>query len=298
MSFYSPPVTNTDGEGYLTMSLIQIGLVDTTKTLDSEVVQEAAAAINIQIARDLSQFWDIDATVVFLPRPDKIPIGVWPVRLVHSLPPREGGFHLTRHNQPYAKVIAHPGDNGWTIDASHEILEMLVDPFGNRMQTGQAIAISREGTITDTDGQFSYLVEVCDPCEAASCAYSIQGIAVSDFLTPHFYDSAASFGTRYSFTGAIAAPRQVLPGGYVSYLNLATNKWQQIFWVDSGKPPTIRSLGSAAAKSLRLWIDSNVATYIEEKKVKREANTRLNDECRRRRASLADLAHSHAQLYI
>jgi hypothetical protein len=56
---------------------------------------------------------------------------VWPVQLVKSLPPGEGGFHLDKHNQPYAKVIAAPDDDSWTIDASHETIEMLIDPSGN-----------------------------------------------------------------------------------------------------------------------------------------------------------------------
>lgn len=62
--------------------------------------------------------------------------------LVRSLPPGEGGYHTDKHNQPYAKVIASANDDSWTVDASHEIIEMLIDPYGNRMQTSESIAIS------------------------------------------------------------------------------------------------------------------------------------------------------------
>ena len=129
---------------------------------------------------------------------------MWPVQLVKTLPPGEGGFHLDKHNQPYAKVIADPGDDSWTIDASHETIEMLVDPSGNRMQSSQSIEIVG-GKIQDGTGQFEYLVEACDPCEANNYGYTVQGVAVSDFITPHFYDPVAASGTRYSFTGRYRA---------------------------------------------------------------------------------------------
>jgi hypothetical protein len=224
------------------MSLIQVGLVDKTKAIDPELMQAVAAALTIQVTRDLPQFWNVQATVTYEPSASKIPAGVWPVFLVKTLPPGEGGFHLDQHNQPYAKVIASPGSDEWTIDASHETLEMLVDPNGNRLQPSTSIQIEN-GKIVDGTGQFAYLVEACDPCEADSFAYPIQGVAVSDFLTPHFYDPVVTPGTRYSFTGAIKAPRQILPGGYISWVNQQTDEIQQLLWVDPTKAPKIVNPG-------------------------------------------------------
>ncbi len=193
------------------MSVIQVGLVDTTGRINSDLMHAAAAALNIQVTRDLLQFWNVQATVQYLPHAGKIPAGVWPVQLVRQLPPGEGGFHLDKHNQPYSKVIASPDDDTWTVDASHETLEMLVDPYGNKMQSSNAIEIVG-GKIQDGTGQFNYLVEACDPCEANNYGYTINGVLVSDFITPHFYDPVVTPGTRYSFTGALKAPRQILPG--------------------------------------------------------------------------------------
>jgi hypothetical protein len=238
------------------MSVIQIGLVDMTGKLDPQLVHDAALALNLQVTRDLPQFWPIHATVAYLPSPHKVPAGVWPVQLVKSLPPGEGGFHSDRHKQPYSRVIGTPHDPTWTIDASHEILEMLVDPYGNRMHSSVAIEIVGH-KIQDGTGQFGYLVEACDPCEDNSYAYTINGIAVSDFITPHYYDPVVTAGTRYSFCGHIKAPRQILPGGYISFVNNAKDEWQQILWVDPSKPPELRDLGPAPKdKSLREWIDS------------------------------------------
>ena len=69
------------------MSVIQVGLVDTTGKIDPELVQSAAAALNIQVIRDLPQYWNVKATVTYLPGASKVPAGVWPVQLVASLPP-------------------------------------------------------------------------------------------------------------------------------------------------------------------------------------------------------------------
>src|SRR5581483_61067 len=200
--------------------------------------------------------WSVTATVMYLPSPKSIPAGVWPVQLVKSLPPGEGGFHMDKHKQPYSKVIATPGSDGWTVAASHEVLEMLVDPYGNRLQSSVAIEVKGE-KIQDGTGQFGYLVEACDPCEADKYGYSINGVVVSDFITPHFYDPLVTPGTRYSFTGAIKGPRQILPGGYISWINAEKDKWQQLQYIDPNAPPKIVDLGPAdQKKSVREWVDS------------------------------------------
>jgi hypothetical protein len=88
------------------MAVNQIGLVDMTGQIEVDLVHSAAIALNLQVTRDLPQFWPVSATVMYLPNPDKIPAGIWPVQLVKTLPPDEGGFHSDKHKQPYAKAIA------------------------------------------------------------------------------------------------------------------------------------------------------------------------------------------------
>jgi hypothetical protein len=282
------------------MSVIQIGLVDATGQLDPELVQIVAAALNIQVTRDLPQYWPVAATVMYLPGTNKVPAGVWPVQLVKSLPPGEGGFHLDKHKQPYAKVIASSQSDGWTIAASHEVLEMLIDPYGNKVQSSVAIEIVN-GKIQDGTGQFGYLVELADPCESDQYGYTVNGVAVSDFITPRFYDPLETPGTRYSFTGAIKAPRQVLPGGYISWINSEEDKWQQLQYIDPNKPPTIVDLGPAdSRRSLREWIDSiespsklQTVTRISE----HPSNSPLLEYGKKRRAALDHIALAKARLY-
>jgi hypothetical protein len=69
------------------MSLVtQIGLMDTTGTVDAQLMETVAAALNLQVTRDLPQFWPITATVIHLSNPRRVPPGVWPVQLIRELP--------------------------------------------------------------------------------------------------------------------------------------------------------------------------------------------------------------------
>jgi hypothetical protein len=281
------------------VSIIQVGLVDATGNINPELVQAAAAALNIQVTRDLPQFWPVQATVQYLPNHAKVPAGVWPVQLVARLPPGEGGFHLDKHNQPYAKVIATVADDSWTIDASHETIEMLIDPYGNRMQSSLAIEIDG-GKVQDGTGQFNYLIEACDPCEANGFGYTINGIVVSDFITPHFYDPIITPGTRYSFTGALTGPRQIAPGGYISFVNQETDEWQQILFVDPNQPPTLHDLGPASGASLRAWIDTQMSKGELGGKLRhtvRHRTPKLTQRERDRRAKLDRVAARRGQMY-
>jgi hypothetical protein len=273
------------------MLAAKVGLVDTTGTIDTATLAAAAAALNIQVTRDLSQFWPVAATVSYLPDYRNIPPGYWPVQLVRSLPQGEGGFHMTAHNQPYAKVIATPGTNEWTVDASHEIIEMLVDPYGNWLLTSISIEIA-DGQVRDGAGRFEFLVEACDPCEGDPYTYQIDGISVSDFITPHFYDPQATIGTRYSFTGAIKYPRQILPGGYVSWVDPATLEMQQILWVDQNEPPQWRNLGRAPGGSLRLHVEAKTHGLTRENRKPVPAEARATRAACRERLDVAGRARA------
>jgi len=280
------------------MSLIQVGLVDKTGKISPTLLQSAAAALNIQVTRDLPQFWSVQATVRYLPSATHIPAGVWPVFLVKELPPGEGGFHMDQHNQPYAKVIASPDSEEWTIDASHETLEMLVDPYGNRLQNSTSIEIVK-GKIQDGTSEFGYLVEACDPCEADGFGYAIQGVRLSDFITPHFYDPLETTGTRYSFTGAITRPRDILKGGYISWVNHTKNELQQLLWVDPG-PPVIKDLGAATGLSLRIFVDNAMrksAPKNSHRTYGRNLPKALAKRAATKRASLESIAADRAKLY-
>jgi hypothetical protein len=274
---------------------VRIVLVDTTATIDPGIMVAAAEALNVQVTRDLPQFWGVSATVSYGPDPNSVPQGLWPVLIVDALQANEGGFHLTAQNQPYAKVVNTPASDDWTIDASHETIEMLVDPFGNRLQPSAAIWLNG-GQIVEAGGKFEYLVEACDPCEAAAFAYPIDGIMVSDFITPSFYDRVAAPNGRYSFTGAVAAPRQILPGGYITWVDPQSYQLTQILWTDPSAPPYLNTLGVPPPNmSLRAFVESITHPIV---RAQRAAVTQTTLQARRNdRLSLAAAARVRATHY-
>jgi phosphatidylserine/phosphatidylglycerophosphate/cardiolipin synthase-like enzyme len=240
---------------------IRIGLVSRSQTVDFPTLVRVANGLSVQISRDMAPIWSVNGTVVALENPDHIEPGIWPVYVVDELDPGMGGFHQTEHNQPFAMV--QTGDT-WSLSASHEVLEMLVDPSGNRLVAAPAIAIV-DNELQDADGKFEYLVEVCDPLEDASCAYLVDGILVSDFYTPNYFDPAGTAGARYSFSGRITRPRQVLPNGYLTWFNPSNNKLQQVRHFGAleivdlavGKPGGGAMTGG---RSLRGFVDSTTVS--------------------------------------
>ena len=61
----------------------------------------------------------------------------------------------------------------------------------------------------------SYLVEVGDPCETFS--YSIDGVSVSDFVTPEYYNNNAPLNTEFDLLRKLRQPLQVSNGCYISF---------------------------------------------------------------------------------
>jgi hypothetical protein len=269
--------------------------VDKTGSIDADTLAATAAAFNTQVQRDLPKFWGVNASVRALPNPKKIPVGVWPVMIVSNLPPGEGGVHEDKHHQPFALVEMSQERDMWTIAASHEIVEMLVDPYGNRMHSSRSIEVHGKD-IVDGPQEFSYLVEAADPCEGDPFAYSIEGVAVTDFITPNFYDPVTTSGARYSFTGAIQRPRQILAGGYISWVNPADNEWYQLQYFDPSAAPKIVKLGPASntGGNLRTWVDSLSRPLRRKDRKAAEAVTRTRAE---RRSFLDMAAKSRAELY-
>jgi len=212
--------------------LRHVGIVSQSKKLKSSDVAAAAAAIQKQVSRDFGPIWQVEATVSYYEKLTDIPLGYWPVIIKDNIHQQgAGGVHLDDNKQPYALVQA---GNYWQLATSHETLEMLADPAGNRLMTGTS---PKKG-----EGRVQFLVEVCDPCEATAFGYHVNGILLSDFYTPHYFDPAVSVGTRYSFTGAITQPRQVLKEGYLSWFDPLTKHWLQEQYF--GSKPTITDLGT------------------------------------------------------
>lgn len=227
------------------MQLYHIGLVSQTKKISASELQLVAAALQKQVTRDFGPIWHVQATIDAFAQLSDVPLGYWPVIIQDKIDdPTAAGYHDDDHHQPYALVQY---SRTWSLTASHEVLEMLCDPFGNRLVTANSI---KKG-----QGRVRYLVEVCDPSEDDVFAYSVNGILVSDFYTPNYFDPVTAPGVRYSFTGSIKRPMQILKGGYLSWLNPSDGEWYQATFF--GTKQSIRKLSEMKSMtgSLRSRID-------------------------------------------
>jgi hypothetical protein len=225
---------------------VHLALVSIVQGHDPGDVSRVAAALQRQATRDFAPIWGLRATVDAFPRLEDVPLGYWPMIVATDIhTPGAAGVHEDKNGQPFALIEM---SDSWSLTASHEMLEMLADPFGKRVIPGKS---PKRG-----QGRVEFLVEVCDPCEASQFAYTVNGILVSDFYTPNFFDPMQSDATRYSFTGALTKPRQVLRGGYLSWHDpVSDHWWQETFF---GQRRQFRDLGvlTGATGSLRTWIDS------------------------------------------
>lgn len=195
--------------------LVAITTTLTHNEISPSELAHVAGALQKQVTRDVAPAWRLPATVVSQPDPSKVPHGYWPITVMGDVKePGALGYHSDVHNQPFS-VVQY--DRDWPITCSHELLEMLGDPFGSRMIVGDSLVPGQ--------GRVQYLLELCDPCELF--VYNVDGIRVSDFLLPAYHNPFGRPQTPYSFTGRIRKPREVPRGGYLSWYVPKTREWWQ-----------------------------------------------------------------------
>jgi hypothetical protein len=234
----------------------QIALVSDTSTVRFSDVSSVAAALQKQATRDFGPLWKVNGTVSAFDALESVPADYWPVIIRDDIgQPGAAGYHTDDNGQPFSLVQA---DDQWQLTASHETLEMLADPFGNRTIAGSPPPQAPRPL--SALRRVVYLLEVCDPCEDAQFAYGVNGQQLSDFITPHYYDPNGGSGRLYSFRGNVKGPHTVLESGYVSFGNPVTNEWYQII-VTNGHAQ-VRDLGklNRNGRSLRESIDDLVRT--------------------------------------
>jgi hypothetical protein len=211
--------------------LLHIALVSLTGEVSLSQLAPVSAAIQKQVSRDFGPMWNVEATIDVFDKLEDVPVGYWHVLLQDELPNGAAGLHKRDDNkQPFALVAL---TNNWPVFMSHEVLEMLVDPQGTFTRAGNSL---KKG-----QGRVEYLIEVCDPCQDSQFAYSVNSVLVSDFYTPNYFDPVKSGGVRYSYSGQVKGPREVLDGGYLSWFEPQSRHLFQL-QVD-GKKQTILDKG-------------------------------------------------------
>jgi hypothetical protein len=270
----------------------QIALVSEIDGFDFTALTQVSAALQKQVTRDVGPIWGVESTVDAFQSLDDVPLGYWPILVTDQPLGNAAGVHLDKDGQPYALVET---SESWSLTTSHECLEMLVDPFGNRMIAGPSPV--------ETQGRVEFLVEVCDPCEDAQFAYTVNDILVSDFYTPHFFDPTPGDNVQYSFSKSITAPRQVLTNGYLSWHDPVKDEWWQRTMFNGERQD--RSLGqlNRADRSMREVINSKTPQHLESTKLSKSnavlarslrlqglSRSSASGKAKRLRAQIAQLA--------
>jgi hypothetical protein len=194
---------------------IEFALASLTPGVPFPTLVTIARAVTLQIQDHVRPIWGVEGTVKPWRHIRQAPDHACPVLISDRFGFPSLGVHLNDNGRAFALI--KPNSN-LSANVSHEILEILVDPMGDRTVAGPSL---KPG-----EGPVEYLVEICDPPEARS--YKHDGVEVSDFCTPRYYDARAEPGVAYSYKRFITRPLEVLPEGYLTWRNPADGVWWQL----------------------------------------------------------------------
>ena len=209
------------------MCLPTIAIINFSSLNDQEV-QRAIRAVNRQVTEDFMPIWGAGRICKLHSSPwgpgDEDVLAEDPVpadSVIYLID--EGsiawalGYHSINSLEiPVGFVFIDPGD--WTITLSHEVLELIIDPTVNIWVPGP------HPTLPNRYLFHSY--EVCDAVERFS--YLIDGVEVSDFVTPAYFYEGDAPGTRNDFLGVGVDSFGVTQGSHLGVRDYYTWQWEII----------------------------------------------------------------------
>lgn len=182
------------------MEIIQF--VNACTVVSDAALASCVAALQTQVSSHFYPVYGLIATLSVAKAISADPM-VWPVIVGDNSDQLDAlGYHeLGPSGQPMGKVFAKSTieDKGsWTVTTSHELLEMLADPWA---------CICAQGS----DGNIR-AYEVADAVEDDQFAYTIGNVLVSDFVYPAWFDGSPG---PYDFKGHVTKPLEILSNGYI-----------------------------------------------------------------------------------
>ncbi len=209
---------------HATLATTQISVINESTVLSDTDITTAVVALQQQVTNDFRPVWGTDAELKMVSQGASAPTGTWWLAILDDSDQAGTlGYHdLTPDGLPMGKVFAASdlkAGTSWTVTASHELLEMLVDP--NINLTAFVQNANTTGTL--------YAYEVCDACEDDSFGYPINNVLVSDFVYPAWFESFRTKGsTQFDRMNQIQNALQLLTGGYIGVFNVTDGSgWQQ-----------------------------------------------------------------------
>lgn len=217
-------------------NLVDVAVVNRGTVWTDAQAAAVTAALAIQVNRDFAAAWGLNCTLTYVGLKETAPASHWWLTLLDTSDQQGAlGYHdMTPAGLPLGKAFLKTTvtDGGTpSIVASHELLEMLADPW-----------IS--DTVMNGQGNRLYAREVCDACEDDQFGYEIGDISVSDFVTPAWFEplrAAHSYDHRGHIT---AGPFALIAGGYIGYMDIQGGGWQQLTADRAWRPQYRAHLGT------------------------------------------------------
>jgi hypothetical protein len=206
-----------------------MAVINFSSNLSDSDVQEAIRAVNRQVVEDFMPIWGAgyslklhaasfdpsdEATLLEEEvRADSVMYLVDEATVAGAL-----GYHsLNTSGIPFGFVFTI-FEEDWTITLSHEVLELIIDPTANVLVPGP--------DPRNPNNFVLHSYEVCDAVERTS--YQIDGISVSNFITPAYFSVGDELGTRNDFLGVGVTSFGATPGSHLAFFDLAANEWVTI----------------------------------------------------------------------
>jgi hypothetical protein len=211
------------------MEYRRIALLDKTGKVDFELLEQIAKAIQIQLQRDVSPKWDVSGEIKAFRTFAEIPAGFWTVSILEETENKFNGTHWydSTTNIPYAQarltdwVTQEYSQNHLTKVISEEIIEMCIDPYGQRIVRGK--------DFEDSNKEVEFLVELADPIANPSIGYFINDIFVTNFIYPSYFNVTHIQGTKYDHLGLLKKPLDLFDRSYQIFRR--AGQWFKAFMV-------------------------------------------------------------------
>lgn len=203
--------------------------------ISDQEVQRVIRAINRQINEDFEPYWSFGAKLRLEGNASNKPnmqsasdmrgdaiLYLWDKTNLKGA----AGYHKTNNKGiPCGYVFVELSgelQEDWSITLSHEALELIGDPQVNLMVQGP----NPHGT----KKQVFHFYEMCDAVQDEW--YEIDGVKVSNFVLPLYFTAGEESSGRNDFLGREYRGKKlksfgINPGGYISYFNPATGKWDE-----------------------------------------------------------------------
>jgi hypothetical protein len=215
---------------------------------------KVAAALTRQLMGDLQRCWGVSGIVSPYGDACQAPAGAWQILVVPDAHGRGGMHSVPQHiDEPVVAIVQYQKDRMWSHAASHEAIEMLLDPLGASFSHGPDPRGSGKTV--------KFLKEVCDPCQSFGCAYALDGVWVSDFVLPSFYQVSGG-NAPYTLRNKVLSPLSVTAGGVLSWQDPDSGDWHQMDATGfNGPVPQSAVLGALAGINWRGAFDRRDGDY-------------------------------------